>query len=475
MPAGAVVDAASCGSYQRRVAEPPPSDFETAVLPGPLMGGGGPVRVTAKLVVLSGPDEGLERPLDGAVRVGSDPACRVPLTDPAVSRHHVEVRLAGGQIVVRDLGSRNGTFLGSTRIVEAAVPLGAVLTLGNTSLAIHPRLYVREVPPSTASRFGELYGDSVAMRQLFAVLERVAPSDVTVLVEGESGTGKELAARSLHRASARAAGPYVVFDCASIPRDLAESELFGHRRGAFSGAVEDRAGAFARAHGGTICLDEIGELPLELQPKLLRVLETGEARAVGEDMPRKVDVRIVASTNRELGAEARRGRFRPDLYYRLEVVKVRMPPLRARPEDIAGLAAHLLRGRLAPGDVIGGDNLARLVAYCFPGNVRELRNVLDRAVALAPALPRFAELVLNLGPASASPLTIGPTYPGLEGDLSYKVAKRQLLAGFDRLYVESLLERHGGNVSRAADAAELSRKALYDLIARATGEPESQE
>jgi DNA-binding NtrC family response regulator len=326
------------------------------------------------------------------------------------------------------------------------------------------------VAPSKARTFGELTGESVAMREIFAVLERIAPTGVTVLVEGESGTGKELVARSIHRASARADKPYVVFDCGAVPRELAESELFGHKKGSFSGAVQSRAGAFGQADGGTICLDEIGELPLDLQPKLLRVLETGEIRAVGEDTARKVDVRVVAATNRDLHAEVQRGRFRSDLLYRLEVVRLRMPPLRQRPEDIVGLATRLLAGKVPPGDKITGKNLEQLVGYSWPGNVRELRNVLERAVALARgpggAPASFADLVINLGPVSTTPATLGMTFPGVDVPLPYKEAKAQLLESFERAYIEALLARSRGQVSQAAAAAGLSRKHLYDLMRR---------
>jgi DNA-binding NtrC family response regulator len=343
-----------------------------------------------------------------------------------------------------------------------------VLGVGKSQIAVFSRWFTREVSPSSRRTFGELLGESVAMREIFAILERVAPTDVTVLVEGESGTGKELIARSIHTASPRARGPYVVFDCGSVPADLAESELFGHKRGAFSGAVGDRQGAFQRASGGTLCLDELGELPLELQPKLLRVLETQEVRPVGEDAPRKVDVRVIASTNRDLHAEAQRGRFRRDLLYRLEVVRVRMPPLRSRPEDVPMLAQHLLREDLPEGDRVQGENLAKLTAYSWPGNVRELRNVLKRAVTLARApgaapVP-FERLVLNLGPASAMPVTLGGELPGIASPMPYKEAKALLIDNFDRAYVSTLLERHDGNVQRAAEAAGLSRKHLYDLI-----------
>lgn len=435
--------------------------------------------VPLKVSVVAGPDLGREVAFDAAVEVGADPTCGLVLHDRSVSRRHLRLEASGGRLRVKDLGSRNGTHLGATRIHEAEIPLGTVLRLGDSSIAVQPRWYLRETMPSAAREFGELYGESLAQREVFAILERVGPSAVTVLLEGESGTGKELAARSIHRASPRAAKPYVVFDCASVPGELAESELFGHKRGAFSGATADRLGAFARADGGTLCLDELGELPLDLQPKLLRVLETGEVRPVGSDTPVKVDVRVVAATNRDLHAEVKRGAFRADLLYRLEVVKVRLPPLRQRPEDIAGLATRLLTGLLPEGDVVAGPNLDRLLAYGWPGNIRELRNVLTRAVSLgrAPGQPPvpFAQLVFNLGPASNAPATIGFEFPGVTRPLPYKEARAQLLDSFERAYVAALLERHPGNVLRAAEAAGVSRKHLYELIRKVEGTSTGEE
>lgn len=435
--------------------------------------GAGAPGVRAKLVVLDGPDEGMERPLDGTVHVGADPASDLVLQDSTVSRKHATFSSQGGRVVVRDLGSRNGTFVGETRVVEAEVLLGAVVRLGATPLGVYPRWQLREVQPAARNRFGELTGESVSMREIFAILERAAPSNVTILVEGESGTGKELVARSIHAESTRRDGPFVVFDCGAVPHNLVESELFGHKRGAFSGAVSDRNGAFQQAHGGTIFLDELGELPLELQPRLLRVLESGQVRRVGDDNMREVDVRIVAATNRDLHAEVRRGNFRADLLYRLEVVKVRMPPLRQRPEDIRGLVQVLVRGKFEPDDVTG-PNLERLVAYSWPGNVRELRNVLERAIALATAPGQaaapFANLVFNLGPAAEGPAVLGMAFPGVASHLPYKVAKEQLLSSFERAYVDTLLERHRGNLTQAALAAELSRKHLYELLRRTRGQ-----
>jgi DNA-binding NtrC family response regulator len=423
---------------------------------------GGATEMALKLVVVAGPDEGMALPLVEKVAVGSDPEADLVLHDPAVSRRHIVFARVLGRVVVKDVGSRNGTFIGGTRVVEAEVPVGAVLVLGNSAISVQPRWYHREVAPSTSRRFGELRGESVAMRELFAVLERVSATDATVLALGETGTGKEVVARSIHAASPRAAAPFVVFDCGAVPRDLAESELFGHKKGAFSGAVADRQGAFQRAHGGTVFLDEIGELPLELQPRLLRVLETGEIRSVGDDMVRKIDVRVVAATNRELTVEARQGRFRQDLLYRLQVVQVRVAPLRERPEDIAGLVAHFLDGKIADCPAgITGPNLSKLMAYSWPGNARELRNALARAVALAPRSTRFADLVFNFGAADH-----GNVEQGLPTGLSYKLAKQQVLENFDRAYLEALMEKHGGNLTQAAAAAGISRKHIYELLKR---------
>jgi DNA-binding NtrC family response regulator len=424
----------------------------------------------AKLVVLSGEHEGLERPLSGTVTVGADPSCQLVLPERGVSRQHAEFEVKpGGRIWVRDLESRNGTYVQGTRVMAAELPLGAVVQIGEIELGVFPRWHVREVEPSRAHSFGELHGKSLALREVFAVLERVAGSDVSLLIEGESGTGKELAARSVHQASPRADKPYVVVDCTTVPKDLAESELFGHRRGSFSGAVADREGAFQRADGGTIFLDEIGELPSEIQPKLLRVLETGEVRAVGDGNHHKVNVRVLSATHRDLQAEVRRGRFRADLLYRLAVVRVCLPPLRARPDDVALIVERLIGSQLAPGDSISGKNLDQLMNYSWPGNVRELRNVLGRAVALSghkPGNVRFSDLVFNLAISGGAPATLGYSFPGIDPPLDYKEAKQMLMSQFEAEYIQALMRRHSGNVSQVAAAAGLSRKHVYELLRR---------
>ena len=422
-----------------------------------------------KLVVLDGQGAGTERPLVSRLTVGADPTCDLPIPDRGVSREHAVFDLRGGRAWVRDCGSRNGTFVNHARVSETELPLGAVVNLGKTPIGVFPRWHVTEVEPLKEDHFGHLFGVSRAAREAFAVLQRVATSDATLLLEGESGTGKELAARSVHEASSRSGKPYLVFDCTTVTRELVESELFGHRRGAFTGAVSDRMGAFQQAAGGTLFLDEVGELPADLQPKLLRVLETGEVKRVGDTRSTQPDVRVIAATNRNLGVEARRDRFRGDLLYRLAVVRVQLPPLRARPEDIALIVEKLIGDQLADGSTIAGPNLERLVNYSWPGNVRELRNVLTRALALSPRVtgaPSFDQLVFNLASDASAPATLGFSFPGVESPLPYKEARQSLLAQFEGEYVQALMRRHGDNVTEAARAAGVSRKHIHSLLKR---------
>ena len=296
-----------------------------------------------RIAVISGPDRGAELLLvRGTYLVGKAPGCALVLRDPAVSRQHLELAVVEGGLRVRDLGSRNGSLFGGARFSEITVGSGAVIQLGRTELRVLPEGVRDALPPSTRDHFGGLLGRSLAMRELFAVLERVAPSDVAVLIEGETGTGKELCAEAIHAASRRAGKPFIVCDLAGVARSLVESELFGHVRGAFTGADRDREGAFVQADAGTIFIDEIGELDLELQPRLLRALERRQVKPVGGSAYRTVDVRVVAATNRDLQSEVRAGRFREDLYHRLAVVRVRLPSLRERKEDIPLLAQHFL-------------------------------------------------------------------------------------------------------------------------------------
>jgi DNA-binding NtrC family response regulator len=316
--------------------------------------------------------------LDGDVVVGTDPASDVVLDDPFVSARHLRLERRGARWRVRDLGSTNGTAVGGLRVGEAELAPGLPVALGDSELVLEGEPSSR--PPS--STFEGMISSSPALRQVFELVERVAPSDAAVTILGETGTGKELVARALHRLSSRRERPFIPVNCSAIAESLIESELFGHEKGAFSGADRLRKGAFEEADGGTIFLDEIGELPIDLQPKLLRTLELGEVKRVGASRPLTVDVRIVAATHRDLQAQVRAGKFREDLYYRLCVVPLTIPPLRARPGDVRALAEHFL-ARAAPRGLavrFSEEALAKLAQYDWPGNVRQLRNVVQRAL-----------------------------------------------------------------------------------------------
>jgi DNA-binding NtrC family response regulator len=414
-----------------------------------------------QLVVIEGPDQGRAVPISAReIVVGTAPDCDLALTDDRVSKRHLGIAAQGGRFVARDLDSKNGTLYEGSLLRSAEVSAGATLKVGRTFLRIQPRPEALEIAPSQSRRFGDLVAVSLAMREVFAVLERAAPAGVTVLIEGETGTGKELAARALHEASGRRGGPFVALDCGALPESLLESELFGHVKGAFTGAAAARAGAFARAHRGTLFLDELGSVPPTVQARLLRAIEERKVRPVGADSEREVDVRLIAASRHDLGARVAEGAFRPDLFYRLSVVSVVLPPLRQRREDIPLIATELLRRRGVEPGKISGPNLDRLLAQPWPGNVRELRNVIDRAVAMSPEARSFAELKLSVAPgAAAEPLSV-------RGDLPFAEAKQLLVEAFEQRYLRDVLERAGGNISAAARASGLDRKHLKTLLRR---------
>jgi DNA-binding NtrC family response regulator len=375
--------------------------------------------------------------------IGTHESADLVLADRTVSRFHCEVRIVDGRARLRDLGSKNGTLVDGVSVLEAHLEHGATLRVGQTAMRFEIGGGEVGIPLSRAGRFGALVGRSAQMRAVFALLERAAASRATLLLEGETGTGKEAAAESVHRAGDRRDQPFVVVDCSALPPHLLESELFGHEKGAFTGAVARRAGAFAAAHGGTLFLDEIGELGPELQPKLLRVLERQELKPLGGDRYHKVDVRIIAATHRDLLGDVNSRRFRSDLYYRLAVVVVTLPPLRDRVEDLPPLIEHLL-GQLGAADAEVARLrtpafLAELAAHRWPGNVRELRNYLERALAVPATVA-----------AAGAP------------SRSYKQARDR----WERAYVEELLRAAGGNVSAAAREAGLDRAAFYRLLWR---------
>ena len=392
--------------------------------------------------------------------IGTHERAELILRDSTVSRFHCQVGVEKGRVTVRDLGSRNGTFVDGVSVLHAHLVDGATLRIGRTQLRFELGDEPVRMPVAETERFGGMVGRSVAMRAVFARLAKAAAADATLLLEGETGTGKEVAAESVHAASARRGRPFIVVDCGAVPPDLLESELFGHEKGAFTSAVAARQGAFEAAAGGTIFLDEIGELGTELQPKLLRVLERREIKRVGATRWAPVDVRVIAATNRSLRGEVNARRFRSDLYYRLAVLEVRLPSLRERPEDIPLLVENVLE-RLgladrAEANVLRTDTChADLARHPWPGNVRELRNYIERCLALAERSP--------LG-ASAEPppdLLAAP-----EGDLDFKAARDSWTKEFEKRYLEELLARHAGNVSAAARSAGIDRKYLYRLLWR---------
>jgi len=412
------------------------------------------------LAVTEGPDAGrtarVERP---HFVIGSGDGADLRLGDGTVSREHARLTLREGGVLVRDEGSKNGTWVGGVRLTEALVTADAVLALGSTKLKLKLEQDAMELPLSAHTTFGEALGVSAGMRHVFSVLERAAPSDVTVLLEGESGVGKELLARALHDASPRRSGPFVTVDSGAIPPTLIEAELFGHMKGAFTGAADARAGLFEQAEGGTLFLDEIGELPLDLQPKLLRVLERREVRRLGGRDARAISVRVVAATNRRLAEAVRRGEFRQDLFYRLAVARVTVPPLRDRPEDVVPLARALLASTTgAPEADLPDDLAAMLRAYRWPGNVRELRNVMDRYALLGM---RDASALFDEGDGAA----IVDDVEDLSS-LPYAEARRRALLRFEREYAKGVLARAGGVVTRAAELAGIARPSFHRMLGR---------
>jgi transcriptional regulator with GAF, ATPase, and Fis domain len=418
-----------------------------------------------RIVVASGPDAGKGLDVAGSlVRIGSSADNDLVLRDDSVSRRHCEIESHEAGIRIRDVGSTNGVWVGGIRILDAVIdarPLGpTTLSLGDTQLTVTRLDETVDRLQATSQQFGDVIGASARMRELFADLDRIAATDLTLLIEGETGTGKDAIAEAVHRASARAEGPFVVFDCGAVAPSLAESELFGHERGAFTGAVASRAGVFEEADGGTLFLDEIGELPRDLQPKLLRALEKREVRRLGSTKTVSVDVRIIAATNRRMLVEVERGVFREDLYFRLAGAHVTVPPLRERSSDLPLLVGHFLSLEDPPRSIheIGPEVWEMLQAHRWPGNVRELRNAVRR-LFVTP------ERVLQPG-ASSAPVAASPQLAEhvSANTLPLRIARREASDQFERSYISALLRRTGGNVSRGASIAEVSRQMLQKLM-----------
>ncbi|MEZ4339756.1 MAG: sigma 54-interacting transcriptional regulator [Sandaracinaceae bacterium] len=408
---------------------------------------------------MEGPDAGRAaepREPDAVVTVGTSEDNVLGLSDATVSRYHLEIARVDGGFSVRDLGSLNGTLVDALWIERAVVPAGTRVTIGETALVLDDGAVASDAARVEMPRRPEiagLVGDSPAMRRIAEVAARLGASDVSVLIDGETGTGKEVVARAIHALSARRDGPFVVVDCGSMPATLIASELFGHTKGAFTGATQSRVGAFSSANEGTVFLDEIGELPPDLQPALLGVLERRRFRPVGSDRERAVDVRVIAATNRDLRSEVNRGDFRADLYFRIAVAKLHIPPLRERPEDVAPLIRHFVAEATGdPGvDVFGEDVIARLAAQRWTGNARELRNVVEAALAMGEAG------LDDSGPSVGPPSEDGPLVP-------YKVARADAIAAFERSYLERLIGDSEGNASEAARRAKMDRPYLLSLL-----------
>jgi transcriptional regulator with GAF, ATPase, and Fis domain len=448
----------------------------------------------SKVVVVSGTEQGREIDISKARLTGGRSIINdLVLSDKAISGTHFEILASDDGYRLRDLDSTNGTFIGDLRVKEVWLKPNQEFRVGHTMLRFTPTQDIVEIPLSKRDTFEQVTGASVRMREIFATLEKVAPSELTVLITGETGTGKEMIARGIHQASVRRTKPFVVLDCGAIPKDLIESTLFGHEKGSFTGAVGQHHGCFEQAQGGTIFLDEIGELDINLQPKLLRVLENRELKRVGGDRLIKIDVRVLAATNRDLRAMVNQGTFREDLYFRLSVIHVELPPLRERREDVPALAEVFLKeiaARRSLSMTFAPDAIAALQAHSWPGNVRELKNVVERAASLTESpLVHRSDLMFNRDttprasssgtfasssaaptsgnshavPSGAEPgLVMPPFSPGLD----FKEAKQRVVDAFELAYLKQLLERHDGNITRSAQEAGLTRYHLRELLKR---------
>ena len=390
------------------------------------------------------------RGCDDVVTIGSHPSNQLVLPQATISRFHARLELDELGYRLTDLESTNGTFVGGLRIGSAYLMTKSKLRFGDVDVLFEVEREEAELPLGAGERWGSVIGRSPSMRRLFEQLEQAAKSESTVLLTGETGVGKDLIAHELHARSARATGPFVVVDCGALPDTLIDSELFGHERGAFTGADSARGGAFEEAHGGTLFLDEIGELPLPAQVRLLRAIEERRVKRVGSDHWRSVDVRLVAATHRDLARMCNQRTFREDLYYRVAVVAVRVPALRERAEDIPLLVASFLETAGAV-DALEPALIDELARRRWPGNVRELRNVIERALALGVEALRGDDADVRADAGTEAP---------------YKTAKARAVEAFERTYLAELLERHQGNVTQAARAGEIDPAWVFRLVKR---------
>ncbi|MBV71838.1 MAG: sigma-54-dependent Fis family transcriptional regulator [Myxococcales bacterium] len=429
---------------------------------------------TCKLVVVDGQDKGKELAVHKSIiRIGANERNDFVLNDDTVSRFHCEIRQVNGEYLLVDKQSTNGSFVGKLKVREAILYANCEILIGNSLVRFMPIVEEVKIYPINDPRYGDMVGSSARMHDVYGLIDKIAPSELSVVIEGETGTGKELAARAIHTHSRRNKGPLVIFDCSAFPENLLESELFGHEKGAFSGAIKTHRGVFERAEGGTVFFDELGEMSTNLQPKFLRALESGEIRRVGGERTIKIDVRIVAATNRNLLSMVDDGSFRQDLFYRMAKVTMTLPPLRDRLDDLSRLAQHFLdqikSGQPHLADVKGfsGDALSLMGQYDWPGNIRELRNVVERSITFCEGayvhvadLPNDLQTRLGRSPVGSS----APVGTPLPHGTGLKEAKEKMIAHFEKDYLFSLLERHNMNISRVAREAGIDRRHVYRLM-----------
>lgn len=408
------------------------------------------------------------------VTIGTSPENDIILNDDTVSRQHCRINQHDDDYIIHDLESTNGTFLNGVRIQSAFLEPGLILAIGDAQLRFNPIDEQIPVRPIMSENFGSIVARSIKMRELFGILEKVAPTNATVILEGETGTGKEVVAKTIHEFSDRAQKAFIVFDCGAVPESLIESELFGHEKGAFTGANAMRKGLFELADNGTIFLDELGELNYELQPKLLRVLEQREIRRVGGNAAIPINVRIIAATNRNLADEVKAGRFREDLFYRLSVVGLTLPPLRDRPDDIPLLIRHFLHTQAFNryGEDLKIKNIVPevfkiLQSYDWPGNVRELLNVVERAASFAQGdtftledIPQSIRNPVRRKDFKTEKIERESSSPSI----AFKEAKEKIVSAFEEKYLLTLLNKHQGNITQAAREADIDRKYFRKLM-----------
>lgn len=443
------------------------------------------------LIMEANPDVGRHHPVEvtfdqSAITIGAMDDNDMTITDETVSRYHCRLLQENDAYIVQDLGSTNGTFVNGVRVREAYLTPGCELRLGNCRTTFRAFNEAVEITASAAQQCGDIIGRNVRMREIFGMIEKISATGATVIIEGETGTGKELVAQEIHRQSRRADKPFVVFDCGAVPESLIESELFGHEKGSFTGAIMTRQGLFEMAQGGTIFLDELGELSIDLQPKLLRVLEQREVRRVGSSKSIPIDVRVVAATNRVLEDEVRAGRFREDLFYRLSVVRIMLPPLRDRAEDISLLVRSFLQNARYNRDAnnktrirhISPAAMRALESYQWPGNIRELVNVIERACSFADndtidiqdlpevLINQFRDQQSTITPASHTQAADAHHVPDPSAlrDMAFKVAKEEWISSFEKDYILALLKRNAYNISHAAREADIDRKYFRKLM-----------